>query len=104
MGDVRLKNPVTEPLTPDFIPSLQQPRQQVLWVGCSDSSDFTETSLLNLLPDEMLVHRNIGNMVINGDLSCETTVKYAVAALQVGLPWTSSSIIPEVGSTNIVFR
>lgn len=70
------------PLHADFIPSLQRPTQQILWIGCSDSC-FQETTILDLLPDEMMVHRNMGNMIIDGDLSCETTVKYAVSNLSV---------------------
>lgn len=75
-------NFMAAPLNADFIPSLRKPTQQILWIGCSDSC-FQETTILRLLPDEMLVHRNMGNMLIEGDLSCETTVKHAVSALQV---------------------
>ncbi|KAJ6020953.1 carbonic anhydrase [Penicillium herquei] len=70
------------PLNSDFIPSLQEPTQQILWIGCSDSG-FQETTILDLLPDEMMVHRNIGNMLIEGDLSSETAIKYAVTVLGV---------------------
>lgn len=73
------------PLHADFIPSLQKPTQQILWIRCSDSC-YQETTVLNLLPDEMLVHRNMGNMLIDGDMSSELTVKHAVAALQVNSP------------------
>lgn len=70
------------PLCPNFIPSLDKPIQQVLWIGCSDSC-FQETRILDILPDEMLVHRNLGNMLICGDMSSETTIKHAVTTLQV---------------------
>lgn len=70
------------PLPADFIPSLHHPTQQILWIGCSDSG-FQETTILDLLPEEMMVHRNLGNMIIEGDLSCETTVKHAVSELNV---------------------
>jgi carbonic anhydrase len=70
------------PLHADFIPSLQQPTQQILWIGCSDSC-FQETKILDLLPEEMIVHRNIGNMIIDGDISSETAVKHAVSNLNV---------------------
>ena len=83
MGRGRLTNYGATPLRADFIPSLQQPRQQILWIGCSDS-EFQETMALDLLPDEIMVHRNLGNMIIDGDLSCETAVRHAVADLQVG--------------------
>lgn len=82
MDELRLSNYAIKPVDADFIPSLQPPGKQILWIGCSDSS-FRETTVLNLLPDEMLEHRNLGNMIIDGDLSCETTVKHAVVDLQV---------------------
>ena len=70
------------PLTRDFIPSLGEPRQQVLWVGCSDS-DFEETTTLDLLPDEIITLRNIGNMFLEGGITCLSMVEYAVNVLQV---------------------
>ncbi|KAJ6104750.1 carbonic anhydrase [Penicillium sp. IBT 18751x] len=82
MRQPRFPNIEVTPLQADFIPSLQQPTQQVLWIGCSDSC-FQETKILDLLPDEMMVLRNMGNMIIDGDLSCETTVKHAVSDLNV---------------------
>lgn len=82
MRQPRFTHVEAAPLHADFIPSLQQPTQQILWIGCSDSS-FQETTILDLLPEEMIVHRNIGNMIIDGDLSCETAVKHAVSNLNV---------------------
>lgn len=82
MGKTRFGRFEAAPLNSDFIPSLQHPTQQILWIGCSDSG-FQETTILDLLPDEMMVHRNIGNMIIEGDLSCETAIKYAVSVLGV---------------------
>jgi hypothetical protein len=70
------------PVRASLIPSLQKPVQQVLWIGCSDSC-FEETKILDLLPDEMLVHRNLGNMLIEGDMSSEVTIKHAVSTLKV---------------------
>lgn len=70
------------PVRANMIPSLQQPAQQVLWIGCSDSC-YQETKTLDLLPDEMLVHRNLGNMLIKGDMSSEVTINHAVANLMV---------------------
>ena len=83
MGEERVTRFITEPLQADFIPSLKKPVQQVLWIGCSDSG-FHETTIVDLLRDEMIVHRNMGNMIVDGDLSCEIAVRYAVTALQVG--------------------
>lgn len=55
--------------------------------------------MLDLLPEEMLVHRNLGNMLVEEDMSSEITVKHAVAGLQVYaslLSETSQSNIPQV--------
>lgn len=84
MSETRLKRVATEPLAANYIPSFQQATPQVLWIGCSDSSS-RESAVLNLLGDELLVLRNIGSMIIDGDLSCETTIKHAVVDLQVAL-------------------
>jgi carbonic anhydrase len=72
----------TRTIDANFIPRPRQSEKQILWIGCSDS-DCKETTILNFLPDEMLEHRNLGNMIIDGDLSCETSVKHAVVDLQV---------------------
>lgn len=84
MSETPLKGLATEPLKADYIPSLQQATPQVLWIGCCDSN-AKECTVLNILDDELFVLRNLGNMIINGDLSCETTIKHAVIDLQVGL-------------------
>ncbi|GLI75424.1 hypothetical protein PoHVEF18_003678 [Penicillium ochrochloron] len=78
----RSTNYATRTIDANFIPRPQQSEKQILWIGCSDS-DCKETTILNFLPDEMLEHRNLGNMIIDGDLSCETSVKHAVVDLQV---------------------
>ncbi|EON97191.1 putative carbonate dehydratase protein [Phaeoacremonium minimum UCRPA7] len=59
----------TVPLSRDFIPSLGEAKQQVLWIGCSDSS-YEEITTLDLLPDETIVLRDIGNMFLDNDLTC----------------------------------
>jgi carbonic anhydrase len=80
MIDTRLR--ATEPLKPDYILDLQQATQQILWIGCCDSN-AKESTVLNILSEEIFVLRNLGNMIINGDLSCETTVKHAILDLRV---------------------
>jgi carbonic anhydrase len=72
----------TVPLRRDFIPSLGEPSQQVLWIGCSDSG-FEETTTLDLLRDETIVIRNIGNIFLDDDLTCMSMVQYAIDILQV---------------------
>lgn len=66
----------------DLIPSLRAPKQQVLWLGCSDSG-YEETRTLDLLPEELFVVRNIGNLALDSDLSFSSAVQYAINALQV---------------------
>jgi carbonic anhydrase len=72
----------TEPLEAKYIPSLHQATHQVLWIGCSDSNP-RESNVFDFLPDQLLVLRNIGNMIVNDDLSSETAIKHAVVDLQV---------------------
>lgn len=82
MGEERVTSFATVPVSSDLVPNLKKPAQQILWIGCSDSC-LHETNVLDLPRDEMIVHRNMGNMIISGDLSCETAIKYAVSDLHV---------------------
>lgn len=84
MSEAWLKRVATEPLSANYIPSLNQATQQVLWIGCSDSNP-KETNVLNLLGEELLVLRNLGNIIIDGDLSSETMIKHAVVDLEVAI-------------------
>ena len=69
--------------SPTLIPSLahsQHPR--VMWIGCSDSR-IPETTVLDLLPGDLYVHRNLANIVSTDDMSLLADVQYAVEVLGV---------------------
>ena len=70
------------PCPADLISRSQPTRQHVLWIGCSDSG-FEETTILDLLLDEMVVLRDIGNMALTDDSACASMVQYAVEVLKV---------------------
>lgn len=72
-----------EPVPRDLIPSLGQSKQQILWLGCSDSGYEETTTLNHLLEDEMIVVRNWGNMALSTDLAWASAVQHAVEMLEV---------------------
>lgn len=53
-----------------------------LWIGCSDSR-VPPGDIMGLGPGEVFVHRNMGNLVAATDMSCQSTIAYAVNVLQV---------------------
>lgn len=55
---------------------------KILYIGCSDSR-VTAEELMGVNPGEVFVHRNIGNLVTNTDLSAMTVIDYAVSQLKV---------------------
>lgn len=58
----------------------QHPRY--LWIGCSDSR-VPPGDILGLGPGGVFVHRNMGNLVAATDMSCQSTIAYAVNVLEV---------------------
>lgn len=73
----------TERLTPGFFSSLltqQSPRY--MWLGCSDSR-VPANELVDLLPGELFVHRNVANLLVHSDLNALSVIQYAVDVLGV---------------------
>lgn len=69
--------------SPGFFENLSlQQKPEYLWIGCSDSR-VSANELLDMLPGEVFVHRNIANQVIHTDLNCLSVVQYAVDILKV---------------------
>lgn len=68
---------------PDFFEKLsKQQNPEYLWIGCSDSR-VPANEIVNLMPGEIFVHRNIANVVVHTDLNCLSVIQYAVDILNI---------------------
>lgn len=59
---------------------LQKP--EFLWIGCSDSR-VPANQITGTLPGEVFVHRNVSNLMVEGDLNLLSVLHYAVNYLKV---------------------
>jgi len=70
---------------PDFFARLAaQQSPEYLWIGCSDSR-VPANEIVDVLPGEIFVHRNVANVVVHTDLNCLSVIQFAVDVLKVKL-------------------
>ncbi len=68
---------------PEFFQKLtRQQAPPYLWIGCADSR-VPANEIVDLLPGELFVHRNVANVVVHTDLNCLSVIQYAVDVLKV---------------------
>ncbi len=68
---------------PAFFEKLaQQQAPEYLWIGCSDAR-VPANEIVGMLPGDLFVHRNVGNVVLHTDLNCLSVIQYAVDVLKV---------------------
>lgn len=81
-NNVRWADEINE-ADPQFFDTLSKQQKPIyLWIGCSDSR-VPANQIVDLLPGDIFVHRNVANMVIHTDFNCLSVLQYAVDVLKV---------------------
>lgn len=53
-----------------------------LWVGCSDSR-VPANEIIGLIPGDVFVHRNVGNIIYYNDMNFLSVLQYAIKELNI---------------------
>lgn len=70
-------------LDPDFFDKLSEGQSpEVLYIGCSDSR-VTAENIIGARPGDLFVHRNVANLVVEGDINGMSVITYALDHLKV---------------------
>ena len=68
---------------PDYFNKLaERQTPEYLWIGCADSR-VPANQIVDLLPGDIFVHRNVANLVVHTDFNCLSVLQYAVEVLKV---------------------
>ncbi|GLR71380.1 carbonate dehydratase [Agaribacter marinus] len=68
---------------PTFFDQLsRQQSPEYLWIGCSDSR-VPANQIVDLMPGDIFVHRNVANLVVHTDFNCLSVLQYAIDVLKV---------------------
>ena len=65
-----------------FTRLMQQQTPRYLWIGCADSR-VPATEIVDMMPGEVFVHRNVANQVLHADLNCLSVMQFAIDGLKV---------------------
>lgn len=68
---------------PQFFNRLSnQQAPEYLWIGCADSR-VPANQIVDLMPGELFVHRNVANVVVHTDFNCLSVLQFAIEVLKV---------------------